>query len=129
MRDYLVNQMRPFIFTTALPPVIVRWSRHILKLLPEMSERRQRLAELSQRLHRTLRDHNIPCPSTSNIIPLVIGDSAEAVRRAEEMQRHGFYVRAVRPPTVPERTARLRLSLRADLTDEEMERIIKEIAK
>ena len=129
VRDYLVNQMRPFIFTTALPPVIVRWSRHILKLLPEMSERRQRLAELSQRLHRTLRDHNIPCPSTSHIIPLVIGDSAEAVRRAEEMQRRGFYVRAVRPPTVPERTARLRLSLRADLTDEEMERIIKEIAK
>ena len=123
-RDYLVNRVRPFIFTTALPPVIVRWSRYLLNLLSEMGERRQRLADLSQRLHQALHERQIASPSTSHIIPLVIGDSAEAVRRAEEMQRHGFYVRAVRPPTVPEGTARLRLSLRADITDEEMDKLM-----
>lgn len=128
-RDYLVNHVRPFIFTTALPPVIAKWSRHVLHLLPEMSKRRQHLNTLSRRLHQVLREQKVKCPSTSHIIPLLIGDSARAVYRAEEMQRHGFYVRAVRPPTVPEGTARLRLSLRADITDEEMERIIEEVAK
>ena len=122
--DFLVNHVRPFIFTTALPPVIARWSRYVLNLLPDMGERRQRLNELTQQLHRALYQLKLKCPSTSHIIPLIIGDSAEAVRRAEEMQRRGCYVRAVRPPTVPEGTARLRLSLRADMTDEEMEWLI-----
>ena len=127
-RDYLVNRVRPFIFTTALPPIIARWSRYVLNLLPEMGERRQRLAELSRRLRRVLREQRMKCPSGSHIIPLIVGDSAEAVRRAEEMQRRGYYVRAVRPPTVPEGTARLRFSLRADLADEEMEGLINILA-
>ena len=129
IRDYLVNHVRPFIFTTALPPVIAKWSRHVLHLLPEMGERRQRLDQLARHLRRALREQRIKCPSTSHIIPLLIGDSAEAVRRAEDMQRRGFYVRAVRPPTVPEGTARLRISLRADMTDEEMEQLIAYIPK
>ncbi len=129
IRDYLVNHVRPFIFTTALPPVIAKWSRHVLHLLPEMGERRQRLDQLARHLRRALREQRIKCPSTSHIIPLLIGDSAEAVRRAEDMQRRGFYVRAVRPPTVPEGTARLRISLRADMTDEEMEQLITYIPK
>ena len=129
IRDYLVNHVRPFIFTTALPPVIAKWNRHVLHLLPEMSERRQHLDQLARHLRRALREQRIKCPSTSHIIPLLIGDSAEAVRHAEDMQRRGFYVRAVRPPTVPEGTARLRISLRADMTDEEMEQLIAYIPK
>ena len=129
IRDYLVNHVRSFIFTTAMPPVIAKWSRYVLQLLPEMGERRQRLDQLARHLHSTLREQKMKCPSTSHIIPLLIGDSAEAVRRAEDMQRHGFYVRAVRPPTVPEGTARLRISLRADMTDEEMEQLIAYIKK
>ena len=124
VRDYLINRVRPFIFTTALPPVIARWSQYVISQLPEMGERRQRLADLSQRLQQALREYLTGSPPTSHIIPLTIGDSTESVRCAEEMQRHGFYVRAVRPPTVPEGTARLRLSLRADITDEDMERLI-----
>ena len=129
IRDYLVNHVRPFIFTTALPPVIAKWNRHVLHLLPEMGERRQHLDLLARHLRRALREQRIKCPSTSHIIPLLIGDSAEAVRHAEDMQRRGFYVRAVRPPTVPEGTARLRISLRADMTDEEMEQLIAYIPK
>ena len=129
IRDYLVNHVRSFIFTTALPPIIAKWSRHVLHLLPEMGERRRHLDQLARHLRRALREQRIKCPSTSHIIPLLIGDSAEAVRRAEDMQRRGFYVRAVRPPTVPEGTARLRISLRADMTDEEMERLIAYIPK
>ena len=129
IRDYLVNHVRSFIFTTALPPVIAKWSRHVLHLLPEMGERRQRLDQLARHLRTTLRVQKMKCPSSSHIIPLLIGDSAEAVRRAEDMQRQGFYVRAVRPPTVPEGTARLRISLRADMTDGEMEQLIAYIKK
>lgn len=127
-RDFLINQVRPFIFTTALPPVIAAWSRYVLQHLPDMGERRTRLALLSQRLHQALQAAKIKSPSTSHIIPLLVGDSHKAVLLAEEMQRHGFYIRAIRPPTVPEGTSRLRFSLRADLTDDELNALIELIA-
>lgn len=129
VRDFLINRVRPFIFTTALPPVIASWSRYVLHHLPNMGERRKRLATLSKQLHQALQQEGIKSYSTSHIVPLPVGDSNKAMQRAEEMQRHGFYIRAVRPPTVPEGTARLRLSLRADLTDEEMDMLIKVLIK
>ena len=120
-REWLVNRVRPFIFTTALPPVSVAWTLFVLRRLVKMDKRRKRLAELSTRLHRALHEWGVPDLSSSHIVPLIVGESAETVLKAEALQRHGFYLTAVRPPTVPEGTSRLRLSLRADMTDEEME--------
>lgn len=131
MRDYLVNQVRPFIFTTALPPATAAWSLHVIRHLPTMQDKRQRLTDIAQQIHQTLARQGIKDLSRSHIVPLLVGDSTEAVIRAEAMQRHGFYLLPVRPPTVPEGTARLRLSLRADLTDEEVEalgRLLEELA-
>ena len=127
VREWLVNRMRPFIFTTALPPVSVAWTLFVLRHLINMDKRRKRLAELSTRLHRALHEWGVPDLSSSHIVPLVVGESAETVLKAEALQRHGFYVLPVRPPTVPEGTSRLRLSLRADMTDEEMESLIQHL--
>ena len=126
-RELLVNRMRPFIFTTALPPVSVAWTLFVLRRLVKMDKRRKRLAELSTRLHRALHEWGVPDLSSSHIVPLIVGESAETVLKAEALQRHGFYLTAVRPPTVPEGTSRLRLSLRADMTDEEMESLIQHL--
>ena len=125
LRNHLVNHMRPFIFTTALPPLVAAWSLYIVRHLPEMQGRRQRLAEITRHVHDVLNRQGIQTASRSHIIPLPVGDSTQALQLAEEMQRHGFYLLPVRPPTVPEGTARLRLSLRADLADEEVEKLIK----
>lgn len=127
MRDHLVNHARSFIFTTALPPLVAAWSLYVIYRLQGMQERRQRLEEIARRVHQFLAEKGIPQTSDSHIIPLPVGNSVQAVQRAEMMQRHGFYLLPVRPPTVPEGTARLRLSLRADLTDNEVERLLNEL--
>lgn len=127
IRDYLINHVRPFIFTTALPPFTVAWSLYVVHHFPQMSARRERLFSIASRVHQALSAGQVRDISRSHIIPLLTGSSADAILRADAMQRHGFYVLPVRPPTVPEGTARLRLSLRADLTDEEVERFIEEL--
>ncbi|EJW96229.1 8-amino-7-oxononanoate synthase [gut metagenome] len=124
VRDYLVNRMRPFIFTTALPPVNLQWTLFLFRQLDRWSEARAHLQRLSNRLATALRERGYDCPSTSHILPLTVGESEAAVRKALELQRNGFYVLPVRPPTVPEGTSRLRLSLTAALTDEEIDRLI-----
>lgn len=127
IRDYLINHVRPFIFTTALPPFTVAWSLYVVHHLPQMSARRERLFSIASRVHQALSAGHVRDISRSHIIPLLTGSSADAILRADAMQRHGFYVLPVRPPTVPEGTARLRLSFRADLTDEEVERFIEKL--
>ncbi|NCC10463.1 MAG: 8-amino-7-oxononanoate synthase [Bacteroidia bacterium] len=124
VRDYLVNKMRPLIFTTALPPVNVAWSAFLFERLPLFTERRMNLQRTSTLLREGLRSAQYSLPSTSHIIPLVCGESQRAVERAEQLQRHGFYALPVRPPTVPEGSSRLRFSLTAQVTPAEITRLI-----
>lgn len=123
MRNWLINKMRPFIFTTALPPLSVDWTLFILRQLSSMQPRRDHLMQLSTTLRKHLNKLGIPCLSESQIVPLLIGASADALRQADALQRHGFYLLPVRPPTVPEGTSRIRISLTAAMTQEEMERL------
>lgn len=117
LRDFLVNKMRTLIFTTALPPLNWQWTAFVLERLEGMSGRRAHLAAVSAQLRRALAEKGIPCVSGSHIVPYLVGGSDEAVRLAGQMQRKGFYVLPVRPPTVPEGTSRLRFSLTAALTE------------
>ncbi|MGN0310987.1 MAG: 8-amino-7-oxononanoate synthase [Bacteroides sp.] len=123
IRSWLVNKMRPFIFTTALPPLSVDWTLFILRRLASMQARRNHLSSLGESLRKQLKELAIPCPSVSQIVPWLIGASADAMQTAEMLQRHGFYLLPVRPPTVPEGTSRIRISLTAAMTDEELERL------
>ena len=94
-----------------------------------MQVRRKHLASLGSALRNQLTEKGLSCPSESQIVPWLIGASADAMRQAETLQRHGFYLLPVRPPTVPEGTSRIRISLTAALTDEEMEQLKKVISE
>lgn len=123
IREYLVNRMRTFIFTTALPPVNIAWTLFVVRRLAEMSERRRHLSHISHLLREALTSRGYACPSTSHIVPMIIGTSADTLLKAEALQRHGFYALPVRPPTVPEGTSRIRFSLTAEIRKEEIEEL------
>ena len=129
IREYLITKMRTFIFTTALPPVTVQWTSFMLERLAGFRQRRETLWFLSNQLREALKNKGYDCPSTSHIVPLITGESCVAIRKAEELQRKGFYALPVRPPTVPEGTSRIRFSLTAEIRESEMEKLINEISK
>lgn len=124
VREYLVNKMRTIIFTTALPPVNVAWTKFIVERLADFSDRRAHLDEISARLRSAFEVNGCGSVSSSHIIPMIVGASADAIIKAEEMQKKGVYVLPVRPPTVPEGTSRLRFSLTASITDDDLRKII-----
>ena len=122
IREYLINKMRTFIFTTALPPINIQWTSWILEQLPSLQEKRTHLLRISNKLKTALVDN---CPSVSHIVPMIVGASENTICKAEEIQRKGFYALPVRPPTVPEGTSRIRFSLTADITEHEIDQLIK----
>ncbi len=120
IRDYLVNTMRPLIFTTALPPVILGWSMQVLKQQLEMGDKRRHLGSLAERLRKALEEKGMQTAGESQIVPVIIGGNRDAVRAATVLRDAGFLALPVRPPTVPENTARIRFSLRADIRWEDI---------
>ncbi len=111
VRDFLVNRSRPFIFATAPSPLIAAITRVALELSRSNPERRERLARL---VHFGAMSYRRLCgiePSGSQIVPVIIGSDRAAVALAANLQRKGYDIRAIRPPTVPEGTARLRIAL------------------
>ena len=120
VRDFLINTARSFIFTTALPPVSIHWLNFVLPKITAMQEERKRLAKLAEQLRSSLRNKGMSTGGESQIVPVLIGDAAQAVTAAARLREHGFWVNAVRPPTVPRGTARLRLSLTADMNWEQL---------
>jgi 8-amino-7-oxononanoate synthase len=115
MRQFLLNRARTFIFSTALPPAVIGANLAAVKLLDEEPGRRNRVCELASELRRALKeDLGLNTPSESQIVPVMVGDSQSALSLAESLRDAGFFVKAIRPPTVPEGTARIRLSVTAN---------------
>lgn len=127
IREYLINKMRTLIFTTALPPVNIQWTSWVLKHLPDYRDRREHLSLISRKLKDALTAKGYLCPTVSHIVPMIVGASEDAIVKAEELQRKGFYALPVRPPTVPEGTSRIRFSLTADITENEIDSLIEMI--
>ena len=118
--NYLVNKTNSFIFSTALPPSNIIWSNFLIEENFNLAkEKSQKLQNLINNAHKYLKDN-----TTTQIIPVIIGDNSKTINIAEELQAKGFFVLPVRPPTVPINTSRLRLSLTADITFEEFKSII-----
>ncbi|MGP9812505.1 8-amino-7-oxononanoate synthase [Rhodopseudomonas sp. NSM] len=117
IRDFLVNRARPFIFATAPSPLVAAITRAAIELSRTNPARRERLARLVQFAGGELRRCCGIAPSGSQILPVIIGADTAAVAVAAALQRRGFDVRAIRPPTVREGTARLRIALTATIDE------------
>jgi len=115
--ESLVQRARPFIFSTAPPPAVAAAIEAALDVIAAEPERRTRLLSRAAYLRERL-----GVPGTSQIIPLILGSNERAVEAATKLQREGFDVRAIRPPTVPPGTARLRISVNANLSEEVLDR-------
>lgn len=115
IRDYLVNTARSFIFSTALPPLIVAWNEFAFRHSLEMSTAREHLRNLSRRMQQLLGS-----PHAGHIQPLIVGDATETVKLAHNLRHLGFSGVAIRNPTVPLGTERIRFSLSAALTSEDI---------
>ena len=111
LRDFLVNFSRPFIFSTAPSPIIAASVRAAMQLCKEQPERRRQLAALITFANSAIEARcGIP-QSGSQIIPVIVGSDKRSTALASAMRGYGYDIRAIRPPTVPEGTARLRIAL------------------
>ena len=122
--DFLINRGRPFIFATAPPPLVATALCESLAILREEPERRTRLASLAAHARQAIRKQlGLPTPH-SQILPVIIGESDPAMRIAEMIQTAGFDVRAIRPPTVPAGTSRLRISITLHLDESSIDALM-----
>lgn len=128
LANYLVNRARNFIYSTAPSPLMAVGVREALRIVADEPDRRKRLGELKTFAGAQLRDRLGVDPSSSQILPVMIGDNARAVRIAERMRLDGFDIRAIRPPTVPEGTARLRISITLNVDEAQIADMIEHLA-
>jgi 8-amino-7-oxononanoate synthase len=120
--NFLVNRARSFIFTTGLPPATLAGASAALDVIRSTPELRQRLSSNVLLLKNALLEKGFQLlPSETQILPLILGAADVASRFAEALLSHGVYAPAIRPPTVPEGTSRLRLSVIASHTPEDLE--------
>ena len=128
--DYLVNRCAGFIYTTALPPAVLGAVDAALDLVPDMDTERAQVARNSQRLRDALALRNCDTlGSTTQIVPAVIGSEADALAAARQLDDAGILAIAIRPPTVPDGTSRLRFALGCHLDDASMARLLAAVAE
>jgi 8-amino-7-oxononanoate synthase len=126
VRDFLVNRGRGFIFSTAPSPLMAALVRSALNMAAS-SDRRDRLLALMTYAQERL--SRLGATLCSQIIPLIVGDDSETMRLASELQTRGFDIRGIRPPTVPEGTSRLRISLTLNVVEQDVDALCSAIAE
>ncbi|MGH9729271.1 MAG: aminotransferase class I/II-fold pyridoxal phosphate-dependent enzyme [Candidatus Acidiferrales bacterium] len=125
LKEFLINRARPFLFSTAMPPYMARQIHAALKIARQEDPRRKHLNQMSSALRAGLSDAGLNYGTCSTqIVPVILGGNETALRVASQLQAAGFAVRAIRPPTVPAGTARIRLSLTSRITLEDVHRLV-----
>lgn len=115
--DFLINKSRSFIFSTALPPINIAFTKWIIEhKFPKTKEKREKMLAIANKFG-----------SDSHIIPVVIGGNKETVDLCEVLFHNGYFTLPIRPPTVPEGSSRLRLSLTADILEDELKVLMEKI--
>ncbi len=127
--EYLINACRSFIYSTALPPSIIAANLVSLKLVKDESYRRKELLNNADYFRKKLQELGFKVRGSSQIVPLIIGDSQKAVDMSRALQEKGYWVLPIRPPAVPKGEARLRFSLTYYHSKKVLERFIKDIVQ
>ena len=120
LKNFLINRARNFIFATAPSPLIAACVRSALRYISENDDRRCQLIAHIEHTRNCLSFLSYPGPTNSQIQPIIIGSDAQALKLAERLQGQGYDIRAIRPPTVPEDSARLRISVTLNVTENQI---------
>lgn len=129
--DYLIQRARTWVFSTAPPPAIAAAARAALRILRAEPERRARLLANIRRLREGAAQLGIELPPAATptpILPLIVGDASKAISLSRDLQAQGFWVAAIRPPTVPPGTSRLRITVSAAHTDAQIDGLLAALA-
>jgi len=126
LRELLINRCRSFIFTTSLPPAVMAMGIAAIELVKKEPERRQALRNNCDALRAGLSRLGFSLGNgQSQILPLMVGEELKCVELSERLLRRGVFAQAIRPPTVPPGTSRLRITLMATHTEEQIERALR----
>jgi len=124
--DYLINACGGFIFSTAPPPAMLGAIDAALDLVPSMEEERARLQDHAAYLRSRLAENRIDTgASSTQIVPVVVGESGQALALSAALAAEGLLASAIRPPTVPQGTSRLRIALRASHTRGDVDQLVR----
>lgn len=115
--EFLINKSRSFIFSTALPPINIAFTKWIIEnKFPLVKEKRRRMLSIAKKFG-----------SDSHIIPVVVGENKDTVDLCEVLFHNGYFTLPIRPPTVPVGTSRLRLSLTCEIEEQELDLLMEKI--
>ncbi|HKX88033.1 MAG TPA: aminotransferase class I/II-fold pyridoxal phosphate-dependent enzyme, partial [Sphingopyxis sp.] len=128
VRDFIVNRGRPFIFSTAPSPLMAWLVRQALEIVANEPERQERLHGLVRHAAERLVPLGIPASGTQ-ILPVIIGDNDRTMRIAGSLRDAGFDIRGIRPPTVAQGTARLRIAITLNVDEDDIDHMTEALAE
>lgn len=127
--EYLVNKMRPLIFSTGLPPLNLRWSKKVMRTVAGWDDRREHLRENADFLRRELAAMGWTTGGETQIVPVIVGGEAETAALADFLMQKRMLIFPIRPPTVPAGKSRLRLSLNAAHSRADAEKLLEAFSR
>jgi len=128
--EWLIQQARTYVYTTAIPPAIAAASLASLKIIQTQPERREHLDDLINQFKKGVASLGLQLmPSQTPIQPIVVGDESRALEWSEDLRSQGLLVKAIRPPTVPNGTSRLRITFSAAHTQQDVQRLLVSLEK
>ncbi len=125
LRNYLINKCSGLIYATALPPPTLGSIDAALELIPTMNKERAILQNMAQNFRNEMADLGFNCAnSQTQIVPLIIGDTEKTIALSNTLKENGLWASAIRPPTIPPDTARLRLAFSSAHTENDLDKLI-----
>lgn len=120
LKDFFINKARGFIYSTAIAPINVAWNLFVFQKLNSMQNRRKHLLNLSELLRKECAKYNISLMGEAQILSLIAHTNENALLLADKLSHKGFFAPAIKTPSVPPNTARLRISLTSNMQEEMM---------
>ena len=118
LKDFFINKARGFIYSTAIAPINVAWNLFVFQKLKSMQNRRKHLLHLSELLRKECAKYNISLMGEAQILSLIAHTNENALLLADKLSHKGFFAPAIKTPSVPPNTARLRISLTSNMQEE-----------